>query len=217
MTAVVSGSPDEVARWYSEYPYALFSTGIHPWETSDMKSISLTQLDRLTAVASLPNVVAIGETGLDALRGSSPEVQESLLQLHISLCEKLGKPLVLHVVREFHRILELRVKMLHDLSTPWIFHGFRGKPELARQLLATSSPKSPVYISLGAQFNPSTPAVIPSDRLLAETDASEESVTTIIARIAEARHQAPEALERLIEENTRSVLNGSGTVSATCR
>jgi TatD DNase family protein len=61
---------------------------------------------------------------------------------------------------------------------PWIIHGFRGKPQLARQLINQG-----FYISLGELFNPQTATIIPTNRLLFETDESTLDIDTIIERI----------------------------------
>jgi len=48
-----------------------FSCGIHPWYSED----SDTQMAYLNEIASHPSIVAIGETGLDRLKGPSFDVQ----------------------------------------------------------------------------------------------------------------------------------------------
>ena len=139
----------------------------------------------LQAIATDPRVVAIGEAGLDGLRGTSDDVQEAVLRRQIELSETVGKPLVIHCVRRYDRMLHLQREMRPQ--QPWIWHGFRGKPELARQILA-ASPRN--YISLGERFNPLAAATMPTDRLLAETDESPLPITQIITSIVSARPEA---------------------------
>ena len=45
----------------------------------------------LTEITSNPRIVAIGETGLDKLKGPSFEVQTPVFKKHIEISEKLGK------------------------------------------------------------------------------------------------------------------------------
>ena len=187
--AIISGSPNQVASWSRLWPDAQFSVGIHPWDTAALTGQDAeAQLLLLEQTAMLPQVVAIGETGLDNLRGAPLDTQEVILRHHITLSEKLGKPLLLHVVRAADRLLHLRRTLLPTLSQPWIWHGFRGKPQLARQFLALSTTSSPSYISLGANFNPETAKAIPADRLLTETDDSTPTIDEVRRRIAQARH-----------------------------
>ena len=152
---------------------AYHSVGIHPWHTVDIDSSTI---EKLSTLAAHPQVVAIGETGLDALKGASIEKQIEIFKLHVSLSEKYQKPLIIHCVKCFNEIIELK-KTLYS-TMPWIIHGFRGKPQLAQQLLNNG-----FYISLGEHFNPQTVTIIPTNRLLFETDESTLDINTIIENI----------------------------------
>lgn len=138
-------------------PDALYSVGWHPWwPNPDMTWVE--------HIAGNEQVVMIGECGIDKLRGAgSIDEQIALTRRHAELSEQLGKPLILHIVGAWNDIIALRREM--KPSQPWIIHGFRGKPQLARQLLDAG-----FHISLGKRYNPETLAVIPPDRLYRETD-----------------------------------------------
>lgn len=127
-----------------------------------------------------PGVAAIGETGLDKLQGADIDTQIKVLTKHVELSEELRLPLILHVVKAYNDIITLRG--LVKPSQRWIVHGFRGKPELARQLLDHG-----FDLSLGEHFNPATAAIIPDSRLHFETDESTLPISTIAARINAAR------------------------------
>lgn len=146
----MTGAPGSV--WYS--------VGVHPWST--VADIPDALFDRLEALAADPRVVAVGEAGLDALRGGPAERQESVFMRQASIAEKVGKPLIVHCVRRYGRLMEL-----HRAFSPrqlWIVHGFRGKPELARQLAAAG-----IGISLG-EARPDIESVVPPALLFRETD-----------------------------------------------
>lgn len=151
----------------------LYSVAIHPWNAHRAGAAHLAMLD---ALARNSAVIAIGETGLDANAEASREEQAELLRHHIRLSEQTAKPLVLHMVRGWDELLRLRKEMRP--SQPWIVHGFRGKPELARRLVAEG-----LYLSYGERFNPASVAVTPPDRLLVETDESELSLAEIVSRL----------------------------------
>ena len=200
--AIVSCRPGEFARLSADYPDAVFSVGVHPWDTATCDAAGLERsLQMLQAIATDPRVVAIGEAGLDGLRGASGDVQEAVLRRQIELSEAVGKPLVIHCVRRYDRLLHLQREMRPQ--QPWIWHGFRGKPELARQILA-ASPRN--YISLGERFNPLAAATIPTDRLLAETDESPLPITQIITSIASSRQQPATLLESHLAANLHALL-----------
>lgn len=139
-------------------PGALYSVGWHPWWflPADMEWVR--------RMAGHPQVALIGECGIDRLRGQGSEAEQlALLKEHALLAEAVGKPLIIHCVRAWQQVMALRRQL--NPQQPWIIHGFRGKPELARQLLAAG-----FHISLGPKHDPALPAAIPADRLLHETD-----------------------------------------------
>ncbi|MCM1137775.1 MAG: TatD family hydrolase [Duncaniella sp.] len=148
--------------WGKGYRY---SVGVHPW---NVNRFTLRDLLMLRALASRPDVVAIGEAGLDTMRHSDDveitlRKQLDLLKYHIELSEETAKPLILHIVRRFQEIIQLKKELRP--TQPWIIHGFRGKPQLALQLL-----RQGFYLSYGKKYNPESYALTPPSRRLHETD-----------------------------------------------
>lgn len=171
--AAVCIDPVAIPSGFTPEEGILYSVGIHPWNALRADASHLAVLDSL---ARHPAVIAIGETGLDANAEASREVQASLLRHHIRLSEESAKPLVLHMVRGWDCLSGLRREMRP--AQPWIVHGFRGKPELARRLVAEG-----LYLSYGEKFNPASVAATPPERLLVETDESELPIGVIAGRL----------------------------------
>lgn len=96
--------------------------------------------------------------------------QTALLRIHYELSETLRKPLILHIVKSFPEIIALRKQW--KPTQPWIIHGFRGKPQLARELLAHG-----FHLSYGKKYNPASLAITHASRLLRETDEMPDSST----------------------------------------
>lgn len=96
--------------------------------------------------------------------------QTALLRIHYELSETLRKPLILHIVKSFPEIIALRKQW--KPTQPWIIHGFRGKPQLARELLAHG-----FHLSYGKKYNPASLAITHVSRLLRETDEMPDSST----------------------------------------
>lgn len=167
--AIISVMPEE----FDPQPGKFYSVGVHPWQSEEVTPSVLNALE--TAVQH-PQVVAIGETGLDALRGASIQVQMELFREHIALAEQLGKPLIIHMVRTSQQVLKAWHESQH--SVPWIIHGMRGNPRVAQPLIDAG-----FYLSFGPRFNPATVAATPLDRLLIETD-DDASIT--IHQVAKA-------------------------------
>ena len=169
---------------------AWYSVGIHPWSTA--AHIPDDDFRLLEEAVDDPRVAAIGECGLDALCGGSAEFQEAVFRRHVELSERAGLPLIVHCVRRYGRIMELR-RELKPLQ-PWIIHGFRGNAETARQITSRG-----IYLSLGEKFNPDAILNIPPHLLLAETDESHTSINSIAAAISPADPTLPfNNLKRLL-------------------
>lgn len=85
----------EAARYAGRYPGKLYATaGVHP---HDAKSCSEETIAKLKELAALPQVVAIGECGLDYNRDFSPrDVQRKWFAEQIRLALELNMPLFLH-------------------------------------------------------------------------------------------------------------------------
>lgn len=178
----------------------LFSMGIHPWQTDNQDLDKL--FEEVTQAVADPRVVAIGETGIDRLRGADTGIQTEIFNQHVQLALSTGKPLIIHAVRATDLLLPgLKKASAH---VPVIIHGFRGKPVEAMQLV-----NSGAYISLGERFNPETAAAIPAAKLLAETDESPLPIQAIISKIAEARRVETARLEKEIILTVTTVLTAS--------
>lgn len=140
---------------------ATYSVGIHPWWTADVAWEDLKEGFYLWA--QHPQVVRIGECGLDKLKGGALDLQERVFLMHVKLSEQLQKPLTIHCVKTFDRLLALH-KQLRPTQRLAI-HGFRGKPEQAQQLLAAG-----FDLSFGEHYNEAAYAFCPPTRRYRETD-----------------------------------------------
>lgn len=162
-SAIVNLPLDTVLRPETFRPEAgaLYSVGVHPWWTDQGAEALLVGVEQL---AQHPQVVAIGECGVDALKGATIERQIEILKHQLLLAERIEKSVTLHVVRAFHHILSLR----RDIRPRqrWVIHGFRGKPELALQLLNAG-----FDLSFGQRYNVESYRLTPDDRKHHETDS----------------------------------------------
>ena len=115
-------------------PLVRAAVGFHP---CDVRAERMAEMDEIEALAMEPEVVAVGETGLDFHwpENAPPDVQEEFLRRHIAIAKKTGKPLVLH-----HRAAGTRVAEVLEREGPppagGTFHCFAGDLELARRVIA---------------------------------------------------------------------------------
>lgn len=159
----------ELARQYKGYLYPM--VGIHPEEVKDDY---LAQLDSIRPLVDLPEVVAIGEVGLDYYftREREREQLDAFERQIIWSCES-GKPLMLHVRKAQNEALRLLRRYEKDLPGG-VFHCFSGNAIEARQVLQLE--KFSLGIGGILTFKKSTlPATlaeaVPLDRIVLETDA----------------------------------------------
>ena len=105
-------------------PGVLFSTaGVHPHHAKEWRSGTAAALECLGAE---PEVVAIGETGLDFNRDFSPRPdQERAFEAHLELAAGLGMPVFLHERDAHERFLAI-VSRWRDRLPRAVIHCFTG-------------------------------------------------------------------------------------------
>ena len=155
-----------------------YSYGIHPWVLDSADFQMKTALECLEERLKSPNVLALGEAGLDKMHKASFEQQIELFERQIELSEALQKPMILHDVRSHNEIIALRKK--HKAKQPWILHGFSGTEQDVKQLIGQG-----FYLSVGESLLHPERKIhksfkfIDSDYLFFETDMAEIGVETI--------------------------------------
>ena len=198
--------------WGREDPEVLqhtsswFSVGIHPWyiDENEMEQ----QVEQMERFASLPGVKLIGECGLDRLKGTALDLQMKVFVAQIKLAEKLQKPVIIHCVKCFSELLELKKRL--SPACPMIIHGFNNKPELGKQLLDAGFYFSIGTAILGTGSNAATFLLqIPDDKLFLETDASEIAVEEVYKAAAAIRNTTLNHLKDTIFASWMSLQNGA--------
>ena len=193
--ALISVDVDEFNPQYGK----VYSVGIHPWNIDDDWQ---DKVKRLEQVAQHPLVVAIGETGLDSLKGPSLDVQEQVMQAHINIAAAAGKPLIIHCVRTSQQVLRLWRDNPHAHNVAWVIHGFRGNDNVARQLIDAG-----FYLSFGVKHNTAALAITPLDHLLLETDDNpSESIDDVLRQVAQAKHCSVWRLRRQVRHNALKIV-----------
>jgi len=173
-----------------------FSCGIHPAEIGRYSPEELRN-----TLEHIP-CAAIGECGLDALEETAPEIQEKIFRTQIELAEELHRPMVIHCVRKYYEIIRLRQQT--RARTPWLIHGFRGKPEIGKALLNAGCllSLSPVWLMHLTAF----PDWLEDSAFLLETDESTLPLSEIYRRAAALRQEPEETLAARMEHNFRTFL-----------
>jgi TatD DNase family protein len=171
----------------------LFSTGIHPWYlTAELLDEMKTGL---ILTMAHPHVIAIGEAGFDQLRGPSHAVQRSAFIFQAELAEELGKPMIIHCVKGWDSLLKARKQLQPQMK--WVIHGFRGP-----QRLASSLADAGLWFSLGMKgLTEEALSVLPAEKLLLETDDSNENIRDVYKAYSELTAKDDSAVSDQIRKN----------------
>ena len=198
------------------------TAGVHPHDSS---SWAASVADSIFQLARQPEVVAIGECGLDFNRNfSTPQDQEAAFSAQLALAAELSLPVFLHCRDAHERFLTLLTPWLDKLPGA-VLHCFTGTREEMRACVNHG-----LYIGItgwvcderrGLELRALLPD-IPAERLLIETDAPyllprdlspkpasrrNEPVYLphILASIAGWRGEEAQRLEEIADTNVRTL------------
>lgn len=189
------------------------SAGLHPHEADRFDDSTIPELRRLAAE---PEVVAIGEAGLDFHYDNAPrERQQECFEAQLALAAALGMPIVVHSRDADSETAEL---LRAATGVRGVLHCFTGGHGLLEAGLDAGWMVSFSGIVSFRRFD-GGPLVrrVPDDRLLIETDSpylapvpnrgrrNEPSFLPLTcAAVAGLRDQTPEAVAELTRRNARA-------------
>ena len=173
---------------------SFFSFGIHPWNSELIEDNFLIFEQEVLK----KNCLAIGEIGLDRLKGPEISIQIDVFWKQIEISERLQLPVIIHCVKAWNE-LYLIYKEIQPKQT-WVFHGFN-KVGILQDVLKTE-----MMISIGASiFNniqlQESINSIPNNKLLLETDDENIDIIEIYQKVSEIKKISLQQLEDIIEEN----------------
>ncbi len=181
-----AASSERALGLVARLPWLDAAVGVHP---HDAAKVDEADWQRIVGWASRPEVVAIGETGLDYDRVFSPiDDQVTNLRRNLDLALATGKPAILHCRSTAGRrdaqdalLTELRAAGVGSgdwLTTffdrpPVIVHSFSGPPDYAGSMLELGAALSfsGLVFRAGEEASAEVAASTPADRLLVETDS----------------------------------------------
>jgi TatD DNase family protein len=170
---ILNTYPGDFEQKKQMYPGIWFSCGIHPW-FSDGSDELFTLLKKNVED---PDVVAIGEAGLDKLRGPDIAKQTVIFRKQAELAIEVQKPVIIHCVKAWDEMIALYKE--YKGAVPWIIHGYRGNPEQTKQLC-----KAGFKFSLGEHFNRESVKHIPLNSVFCETDTSDVTICKVYENIS---------------------------------
>lgn len=190
---IVNRPPDDFMPCREQW----YSVGVHPWALQQGE-VRQETWEKLREAAVHPQVLAVGEAGLDRLVQVPMKLQEAVFARQAELAGEAGKPLIVHLVRAVDELL--RLKKALKPGVPWIIHGFRGKATLAEELL-----RHGFCLSFGERFQEEAVRAVPLSRLFIETDESSMSIAEVYGRVAAVRRIPVADLCEAVRNHVQSV------------
>ena len=206
------------------HPELTLSYGIHPQIVAlvddDACDRMLGELDAALA-ARPPNVVALGEIGLDGMgeRIATLERQERVFVAQLQLARKYRLPVALHVLRQHPRAIAVYAR---HAPAAGLLHSCSSSPELTKEWVALG-----LHVSFSGSLTwhgrdnkaARAAAVVPHARLLVETDAPDQTpepqrpgrnepafLVAIVAAVAQIWGVEFAEAARITDENARRLL-----------
>ena len=197
---------EDVFSIWNGYPNTVdttipFSVGIHPWflekETLD-KDVELVE-----QALSNTNCFALGECGLDKVIATNFDLQLTAFKKQIALSEKYQKPVIIHCVRAYQEIIEIKKELQPKQN--WIIHGFHKNKQLAESLL-----KNDIYLSFGAKIISDQKLQevlisLPPEKFFLETDDAKITIQKIYEQVASLKNSSIEELTNKIKQNFTNI------------
>lgn len=219
LTGTTVETSQAAQRLASHYPGTLYATaGVHPHDVQHCDSETIQHLRALTAY---PEVVAIGECGLDFNRDYSPRPdQEHWFEAQLQLAAELKLPLFLHQRDAHQRFMEILQPYRAQLSSV-VVHCFTGTAEELKDYLDWD-----LHIGItgwicderrGLHLQELVPQ-IPLNRLMLETDAPYLTPRTLRPKPKGGRNEPaflPQVLQTVAEAMAQPAAEVAQATTAT--
>jgi TatD DNase family protein len=180
-----------------DLPGITYTYGIHPWYLDENNHNHL--ISKVIKAAGNELVAGIGEAGFDRIKGPSTELQRKTFEEQVYIAEELKKPLIIHCVRAWDELLKEHKKLKPKM--PWLIHGFRGKPDLALQLISKG-----MYLSFWFDFVMRPEAAnllkkLPTGRIFLETDGAAIDIRDIYNKVSADLNLSVDEFKTIIFSN----------------
>ena len=184
--------------------------GHHPWEALSSVTSPVSSLaSSLSCVLAANPSAGVGEIGLDRLKtkATTPEMRE-LFEAQLAVAAEFGRPVVLHGAKCWGEVVRA-CGPVADRIPAFLFHGFSRSDGLLPDIVSLNGFVSvgPAVLNDHAVNYRALVKKIPAERLLLETDRTEESAATcpsvaaVAAKVAELRGLTVAELEALTDAN----------------
>ncbi len=180
------------------------TAGFHPWHLNDYDE--KTVINQLHDFADRPEILGIGECGIDLVTAVNIKKQERIFLKQAGIAENKEKPLLIHCVKAYNEMIRLRILM--NAGMPWILHGYAAKPQITKQLLKYDFCFSFGEALLkGKQKAVDSLKIIPAEKLFFETDETDIHILEIYSFAAKILKMDMDSLKKQVFENYKRIFH----------
>lgn len=177
-----------------------YSMGLHPWYIDELYTEKLEILEKQL---QQPEIIAIGECGLDKVCITPFEMQLYCFEKQILMADSYKMPLIIHCVKAIDELLLLT----QNFNVKKIVHGFNGNITKAEQLINKG-----FYLSIGVNVFTNlkiqeSVKQIPLEYLFLESDNKKYIIKSVYTKVCELRNIDINELQEQIIKNFNTVWN----------
>lgn len=213
---------DSIKKLSLKFPEIYCSVGLHPLDAYKWRG-ETTYQQILTNAQSYSKVVAIGEMGLDFYKSEDTEQQKEVFWQQLDIAHQLNKPVIIHCRDAAVTLRDILSKFNQEKGQiKGVMHCWTGNPEETQWFLDLG-----MYVSFSgvitfksAKQVHASALIVPSDRLLIETDCpflapvphrgkrNEPAYVRYVAeKLAEIRQVPVETIAEQTTENAHKLFN----------
>ena len=139
------------------------------------------------------------EHGFDTRWDKPLDIQEQEFARAVEESEHKQTFLTIHCVKSIDTVLRMRRTL--KPSQPWLFHGFRGKPQQLRSLVEAG-----LFISFGFRYNVQSLLLGPLERMCLETDDNPGPIRPLYEEVSRLRGVTLESLQTSMVANMHKLM-----------
>lgn len=187
-----------------EQEHDLFTIGKHPWWTGSL--LNSDEKKKLTQLLLSEKCLAMGEMGLDKLKGESMDIQIEIFKDLLEVAVEIKKPVIIHCVRAFDNLIKLKCQ--YPQIQKWCVHGFSRHAELAKQLIHEGFYLSLMPVLEITKKYKDLIQSLPAEKFFLETDSMPNTqIENIYLHVAKIRGISVGELQEQLAKNANKFFN----------
>lgn len=202
----------QVLQIAQDYQGVYPALGVHPWYVESLKTGWEARLEALLKAG--PNVL-LGEIGLDKCKPNL-DLQEAVLRAELELAFQYKRPVVVHCVHAWDRLLHIFKTMRGKMPPRLLSHSHHGDAALIAVLINEYN----AYFSYSPRFKDEKHIAVrtclkatPAERLLIETDCPDgakepAALVELVSKMAAVTGLEESDLKQALFDNAKEFING---------